>query len=416
MNNELSKPVYELISRGDFQWVNHIRRNIDSGESSICDETFINVLSRELRENPAPSQTRLREIFDQRKQSWPEPSGLSDTELKLMARKAIADDCHICSFIARRENNHKKANELYAIAESIRTGTETTHDEWIAPVDLSELKECPETIETGFSCIDSAFGGGIEAGTYNILTAESNIGKTTILVNLAINFAKQGKRVLFLSFEETTHSIKRRFVQNIVGVDMRSVNKLTDYQLALANSKLKNITIVSKPSGSLSVTEFLNIPNINSHDIYILDYYVHFRINPKNDTHEEVGRISKSLMAFAKDQKKQVWTAAQVNREGYSRKDMSLTTIGKSLESVQVADTVFGCRVIEELISDDGYGLELKILKDRQGANRKKPLTFTINKTYQRMVMSEISEQQSEPMSVKMAPIMPKAKREIKMS
>lgn len=388
MDNELSRPVYELISRGDFQWINHIKRTIDLGGSNVCDPTLANLLSKELIDNPTPSEARLKELFEKTGQIWPEASGLSDHELKLAARNAIASDTHICSYEARVSGNHKKANELYLTAESIRTGTENSVDKWMAKVDLQILKQETKLIPTGFVSIDKAFHGGIETGTYNIITAESNIGKTIILTNLANHYIKDGKRVLYVTFEETERAIMRRFAQNILKIDMFSVPKINNWQTSILANTLENLTIVAEDSGTLTVDSFLSDMKTLTEkpDIIILDYYVHFKTNPKNETHEEVGRISKALVAYAKEANIQIWTAAQSNREGYSKKESSLANIGKSIESVQVADTVF-CAKIENDIptTEDTYVLKLIIQKDRQGANRTLPMFFEINKKFQSM-------------------------------
>lgn len=53
---------------------------------------------------------------------------------------------------------------------------------------------------TGFSDLDNALGGGIFAGLY-VLGAISSLGKTTFVLQLANNLAKQGTDVLFFSLE-----------------------------------------------------------------------------------------------------------------------------------------------------------------------------------------------------------------------
>jgi DNA repair protein RadA/Sms len=67
-----------------------------------------------------------------------------------------------------------------------------------------------ERIGTGISEFDRVLGGGLVPGSLVLLGGEPGIGKSTLLLQAAANFAHAGGRVLYCSGEESEHQIKLR--------------------------------------------------------------------------------------------------------------------------------------------------------------------------------------------------------------
>lgn len=79
------------------------------------------------------------------------------------------------------------------------------------PVKLSEIDAArEERYETGFSELSRVLGGGIVPGSLVLVGGDPGIGKSTLLLQLAKNLAKQGKKVLYISGEESLRQIKLR--------------------------------------------------------------------------------------------------------------------------------------------------------------------------------------------------------------
>ncbi len=57
-------------------------------------------------------------------------------------------------------------------------------------------------IKTGSDIFDLVLGGGIPLGSSIAIASEPGIGKSTLLLNTAKSFIKQGKRVLYLDYEK----------------------------------------------------------------------------------------------------------------------------------------------------------------------------------------------------------------------
>ena len=79
------------------------------------------------------------------------------------------------------------------------------------PVKLSEINvEAFKRINTNISELDRLFGNGVVAGSLVLIAGEPGIGKSTLLLQLSHAFAKNGKKVLYISGEESLEQTSLR--------------------------------------------------------------------------------------------------------------------------------------------------------------------------------------------------------------
>ena len=83
---------------------------------------------------------------------------------------------------------------------------ESGKSEPIAQVDLTPVPR----MHSGFSELDRVLGGGIVPGSVCLLGGDPGIGKSTLLLQICSNLAKNGERVLYASGEESKTQIKMR--------------------------------------------------------------------------------------------------------------------------------------------------------------------------------------------------------------
>ena len=76
------------------------------------------------------------------------------------------------------------------------------------------LSEIPEDqsprVKTGIGELDRVLGGGIVEGSLILVGGDPGIGKSTLLLQVSDNLASQGKRVLYVSGEESARQIRMR--------------------------------------------------------------------------------------------------------------------------------------------------------------------------------------------------------------
>jgi DNA repair protein RadA/Sms len=85
-------------------------------------------------------------------------------------------------------------------------------------LDISE--DIEERLKTGNSELDRVLGGGIVKGSLVLVGGDPGIGKSTLLLQIANNIGNKGRKVLYISGEESAAQIKLRAFR----MDIRSGN------------------------------------------------------------------------------------------------------------------------------------------------------------------------------------------------
>lgn len=67
-----------------------------------------------------------------------------------------------------------------------------------------------QRLDTGIGELNRVLGGGLVRGSLVLISGEPGIGKSTIIIQTASNIAKKGKKVLYVSGEESEEQIKLR--------------------------------------------------------------------------------------------------------------------------------------------------------------------------------------------------------------
>ncbi len=79
------------------------------------------------------------------------------------------------------------------------------------PRTLSEIEPSEETrMSTGMKEFDRVLGGGIVKGSLVLLGGDPGIGKSTLLLQICRNLANEGRRILYVSGEESQGQIRMR--------------------------------------------------------------------------------------------------------------------------------------------------------------------------------------------------------------
>lgn len=105
------------------------------------------------------------------------------------------------------------------------------------------LKDIPEDvtlrISTGVSELDRVLGGGIVEGGLILIGGDPGIGKSTLLLQVCANLCQGGKRVLYISGEESARQIKLRARR--LCVDVPNLYVLAENALDGVEEKLREL-------------------------------------------------------------------------------------------------------------------------------------------------------------------------------
>lgn len=94
-------------------------------------------------------------------------------------------------------------------------------------------------VHTGMDEFDRVLGGGIVEGSLLLIGGEPGVGKSTLLLQICANLSGLGKRVLYVSGEESARQIKMRAVR--LGVAKKNLLVLAENAMDAIEAKLNEL-------------------------------------------------------------------------------------------------------------------------------------------------------------------------------
>lgn len=169
------------------------------------------------------------------------------------------------------------------------------------PLSLSEIKvEHMARVSTGLTELDRVLGGGLLKGAVILLSGDPGIGKSTILLHVALDLAGLGEKVLYVSGEESVEQIKLR-VDRLIKLEK---SKYLDNFYLLAQTNVEEI---------ISVLERLH-PSL-----FIIDSIQTMETGELSGMAGSVGQVRESastFVRFAKEQNIPLFLVGHVTKEG----------------------------------------------------------------------------------------------------
>lgn len=179
---------------------------------------------------------------------------------------------------------------------STKIGLNTPSNIKPTPISQIEVKGRGPRINTGINELNRVFGGGIVPGSLTLISGEPGIGKSTIIMQTANNIALSGKKVLYISGEESTGQLKLRW-ERICG-------EKSDNLFVLSETNIDNI---ARLVDEFSV-EFLIIDSIQT--MYTED------ISSAPGSVSQVRSCGNLLMSIGKKKNVPVFIVAHVTKSG----------------------------------------------------------------------------------------------------
>lgn len=149
--------------------------------------------------------------------------------------------------------------------------------------------------KSGSKELDLVLGGGIVEGSLTLIGGSPGVGKSTLLLSIAGNVAKQGKKVLYVSGEESLGQIKLR-ADRLESLD-------------------KNLFLLSEIRLNAIKSEFAS----NKYELIIIDsiqtlYSEDLTATPGSVS--QVREITFELMRYAKDTNTSIFIIGHITKEG----------------------------------------------------------------------------------------------------
>ncbi len=155
-----------------------------------------------------------------------------------MAKKKIIFECQACGFQSPRwlgkctgceqwDTMTELSSEQVKFVEESKSNS--TRNSSVKAIPITEVtQENIQRFSSGSKELDLVLGGGIVPGSLTLIGGSPGIGKSTLLLKIAGNLAKQKRNVLYVSGEESAGQIKLR-------ADRLDANEKEVYLLAEIN-------------------------------------------------------------------------------------------------------------------------------------------------------------------------------------
>lgn len=247
---------------------------------------------------------------------------------------------------------------------------------------IEEAKKPSKRLPTGFKSIDMHIGGGLLADgkMIGVVCAETNMGKSIMLGNLATNCVKAGKNVLLITLEMSEMLYANRIYSALYNININQIGLCADdLKEYTAKSGQGSMIIKEFPPGAMSVSQIKSyIDKLykagKKFDLVCIDYLTLMRAVNAENSNDAGEEITRGLRALSYDFKIPFFTAAQLNREAFSNKpDMS--NMARSIAICAEADFIVG--LYREEGDDELSIMRLSFLKSRLG-----PKGFSIKMYY----------------------------------
>lgn len=318
---------------------------------------------------------------------------LKDTVLKILDENYKNDRSELIKRI-----EELGSNDLKPIEESLSSA----HLADLLEVNAARLiqgKNDGEFIATGFKDFDKEFGGFFP-GEFVVIGGRPAMGKTLLLISLALNISKT-HNVLYFSFDHDEVMLSQKFLSALTNIPLEKLLSgiLNDEELKTIKERkrqFESLNIHVNTKGRETIQAFKDIVerHIEKHSdaVVILDYLQMMNASRKWRAHEsEFSLIVRELKQIAKEKKLVLIASSQLSRavetRGGDKKPM-MSDLRESGSIEQDTDKVlflyrpeyYQIEVDENGDSTEGYA-ELMLVKNKNGKTGEVSLAYDSSMT-----------------------------------
>lgn len=286
-------------------------------------------------------------------------------------------------------------SNILEIANEIQVNTEVADEN-------AELREIPSLVEKAHNTENSRILTNtpldhflyFEKKEVNTIIAETGLGKTAFVLDLALRLTNNGYKGIFFSCEMDLVKLGHRIIANQLQVPLTLVQNKKTYEKMLEREDIKKeIKKIEERKNLKLYNGTFTISKIESYikkfkltqdiDFIVIDYLQLLNLDLDDErggtTYEKTSKISKRLKQIARDYNICIFCISQLSRAYQERKErlkkgekfyLSVTDIKDSSQIEMDASIIIG--LVAESIEKDALGekklVNLQILKNRLGA------------------------------------------------
>ena len=248
-------------------------------------------------------------------------------------------------------------------------------DQRVKQYEIDKLEGKKPGLPFGFPKLDH-WTGGIQPHEFATVAGFSGLGKSTFLKKVGFNAWNHDAVPLYVTLEEESKSILRKFDAMLANLDYRSIKNLElpedqmeDWIKAAERVKRKGISIPILANLRNCTPDMIYAETLrHKPDLVIIDYISLMRSNRAHrgvSLWQTVTEITQDLKQNARVLGVPILAAAQTNRSG-GKEGAELDNIGNSISIIQDSDIVVGLFADETM--RDNKIIEIRLRKNRDGA------------------------------------------------
>ena len=236
-----------------------------------------------------------------------------------------------------------------------------------AEIRFDHYHDVVEKFPFDIDAFNVATGNGVGRKTLNVIVAGPHAGKTAMLCHLSAMYLRDGKNVLYVTNEMSEIEIAKRIDSNLFDVNISDVTSIPKGQFDNEVARLKQ-----KYTGKLKIKEYptstchvghirsllneLKIKQNFEPDVIMVDYLnilTSFRIKfgQQVNMYQFIKTVSEELRGLAVEQDLPIWTATQLNKQGYMSDNPGMESISESFGVNFTSDFEFTMIVNDDLIN-----------------------------------------------------------------
>lgn len=309
-------------------------------------------------------------------------------ERQLLAANAEITDI-VRSTGETQQKLHKAQSVIMAITEQAQPSQPQLIGELLLPfIDTLADRESGKGrgIPTGFADLDAKLR--IQPGDVVAIAGRPSMGKTSLALQIAANFAEDGRPTGVFSMEMSKSQLVDRAVSNLGKVSMdavmsgRVIGEDGD-RISAAIARLQHMPLVIDDQGGLTIHELAAKARtmVRKHKVGALMIdYLGLMASDIDNRVQAIGEISRGIKALAKELNLPILLLAQLSRKCEERTDKrpilsDLRDSGDIEQDIDAALFIYRSEYYQPDTQDKGIA-EILIRKNRQGATGMVGLAF----------------------------------------
>ena len=245
-------------------------------------------------------------------------------------------------------------------------------------------------VSTGWPQMDRLMYGGMSRGELNIFAGGSGSGKSLVMMNLALNFLKQGYSGIYITLELSEELTALRTDAMLTSMSTKDIRKDldgTELKVKIAAKKygkyrVKGLPAQSNVNAIRSYIKEVQIQTGIEVDFVMIDYLdlvmpVSVKVNP-NDQFIKDKYVSEELRNLAKELGVLMITASQLNRTAVEEIEFDHSHIAGGISKINTADYVFGIFTSRSMRERGKYQIQCMKSRSSTGVGQKIDLEYDV--------------------------------------